>query len=100
MKTQCHFEFTTEDDLYQICSCRRHAWSCRAQRVVILTDTGCFNVTTKDGGRYKLWPYSYIRSHANPRYHSMIKTAIFFFYMWIVFLLVVFSSSLKPGKPE
>ncbi len=53
MRNTCFFNNHTNDVLYQLCSCGRHAWSMRAQRSITIHEDGYFLFSNKNGKRYK-----------------------------------------------
>lgn len=79
----CFFTEETIDGegLYQICSCKRHAWSSRAQRMMAMTDDGSFLFSDSTGSRYKFFPDHKKRGHCY--YMQWIVQAAFVLVLYV-----------------
>ena len=84
----CHFSDFTDDGLYQICSCNKHAWSCRAQKCITASNGGYFYVSSQDGTRYKLYVVNNNtkKSEVIMRILLTIGTMTLFYYYYFTWL--------------
>jgi hypothetical protein len=88
--------YSGDKDFYQLCSCKKHLWSKRAQRVLKIDEvTGSFLVSPAGGSgapRYKAFVIENKAFEAFEAFPPKRSACAIFFMLFVVFLLLATAS--------
>jgi hypothetical protein len=73
---------------YQLCSCRNHLWSARANRFMKKNKDGSFTITSVHGCKYSIWPVKFKISIDNKNKNTFLKSFLIIFFFALLFACV------------
>jgi hypothetical protein len=85
--------YSGDKDFYQLCSCKKHLWSKRAQRVLKIDEvTGSFLVSPASGSGAPRYKAFVIENEAFEAFPPKRSACAIFFMLFVVFLLLATAS--------